>query len=435
MKQDNFEQKIKEKLEKEHYSPNEESWNKLFQELEKKNFANNSRKTIGTFLGISNYKLAASIAGIGLIAGGVIFLNQNEKHILKNDKYPIVSQQTTKAPPHFSQKEDYPKPNKQLQKKSNKNTHSFSHIKGEMHRNSNAFQVASSNTLETHKTQFIERNLSSPLQAINLLVSSQISNSLKLINPEAIITLKNTQKKKNRKVIFPAFQIHPDIFAQTNENNNWEDKNYANISKLQYEAGIKAGIPSTGRYQINLNTNFIKNLGNRFFISTAINARLSDVQNTEEVFYVYNEKGSLDKVATPQLNSNLANKIQTDGNTPVTYGNNIFSIGISPKIGAKINNRISLATGMDIYQNINKELQLKENPIVTLTSLQKSVLQTKKTNNIDIGLIGQVSINLSDYLNAIGEYRRGLTKFIHDESGKNNYNNSVSLGLQFKMTP
>lgn len=425
---------IKEILDKAIYTPSEDSWNKLHQVLQKEKVFVSPKKSRFLFLNPLQQKIAASIAGIGFIVGGFFLLNQKETVLLSTQSNPTQNEQNN------NQNNNNPTYNVQHpDEKINPNsTGGIQKSLDSRITNSNKLSQSSLYISETENnisTKEVAYLALSGHQSLAGLSITPLNTVLAPINTSRQTNIENNKKSKNRKIIFPAFQLMPDFYAQNNNSDDWNNNHLTSKFPVQYEAGIKLGIPNSGRYQININTNYIKELNSIFFFASEINGRINDVQYQSNIFYKYNEKGSLSKVERPQQSADMSSRIKVDGNTTTTYSNTIISLGITPKLGVKISNRISIAAGGDLYYNFNNKLHLKNNPIITVTGLKSEVNSDKKINNIDAGLVGQLSVNLSDYLSAVAQYRHGLTTLFKNDYNQEINNSSVSLGLQFKMIP
>lgn len=201
-----------------------------------------------------------------------------------------------------------------------------------------------------------------------------------------------------------------------------------------YGASIKAGFPTVGPMQLNGGLTINTDIGERFFSESTIDLSYTDVRYDKALYYRANENGSISNIGSSD-NKNAANLALATGETTTTYSNNVLAVGLASVVGYKVNRSVSVALGADMYRNFNNDLILKDNPMVSQTTLRATVAPLKWISMWDAGVRAQVGLRLNDHLGLVGQYRKGLVNYMMDANGAAIKNSSVSLGLNVKFNP
>lgn len=201
-----------------------------------------------------------------------------------------------------------------------------------------------------------------------------------------------------------------------------------------YGASVKAGFPTVGRMQLNGGLTINTDIGKRFFSESTVDLSYTDVRYDKALYYRANENGSVSNMGSSD-NKNAANLALATGETTTTYSNNVLAVGLTSVVGYKVNKSVSVALGADMYRNFNNDLILKDNPMVSQTTLRATVSPLKWISMWDAGVRAQVGLRLNDHLGLVGQYRKGLVNYMMDASGIAIKNSSVSLGLNVRFNP
>ena len=201
-----------------------------------------------------------------------------------------------------------------------------------------------------------------------------------------------------------------------------------------YGASVKAGFPTVGSMQLNAGLTINKDLGKQFFTETTVDLSYTDVRFDKALYYRANENGSVSNLGNSDYQE-MVNMDRATGQTTTTYRNNVLGVGLATVLGAKVNKSVTVALGADMYRNFNNDLILKDNPLVSETTLKGTVSPLKWVSLWDAGVRAQVGVKLTNHLGLVGQYRKGLVNYMMDASGAVIKNSSVSLGLNVKFNP
>lgn len=189
----------------------------------------------------------------------------------------------------------------------------------------------------------------------------------------------------------------------------------------RFKVGIAANVgkPSLGDYQYNVGVVARQPLGDKFFAEATVALASTQV-------------GYSERITAPGKTGSIGSGdgLSSVSTTDARYANNILSVGIAPAIGFKATPNLSVSLGGDLYKSLNRTLPLQQD----IGQLDKAgyvmVTPGKDVTDWDAGVKAQVDYLLGRKLSLNMQYRQGLTRFILVED-KSIKNSAFNIGLKY----
>lgn len=198
-----------------------------------------------------------------------------------------------------------------------------------------------------------------------------------------------------------------------------------------YGANLRVGTASIGKVQFVGGLTIKREFGTRFFIEANAEATYTYVQLKNKMYYSTHENGS-----SMNLGSGLGQMQDVaNASTVNTYSNYVLGVGFSPMFGVNVNKSIALAIGPDMSRNFNNKLILDDNPTLEAATLKHTVPQGKWASLWDAGLNAKLSLKLTEHVDAVAHYRKGMVNYMTDFQGKEFKNSNISVGLHLNFNP
>ncbi len=380
-----LEQRMKQLLEEQEYTPAEASWEKMHQALHPP-----SSKRNLLLLMLPGWKVAAAV-GLVLSTGlGAYLFLKEEKEI----EPPIVAQHETKQQKPAANPADA----------------------------TPQIPESSSETV-AHTAQ--------PAIAATRILQKRPTNDTATLAPAVIA----------QQAVFPdAPQVvkeqtsAPDNLAlqqQDKGTSSGTQRSYSPVfqnPQPQYEKrninlGLAANIgkPSLGNVQYNVGIVARKDLTSRIFAEANVSLASTQVNYTEQI-------------ASESALSGFGDLFTESSNPPkeiiLNYSSNVIAVGVAPVIGVKATRNLSVSVGGDVYKTLNRNLDFKNSPNETLKN--PSVTPPGKVvTDWDAGLKAQLDYRLGERLSMNTQYRQGLTQYIISQNNKSIRNSIFNIGFKY----
>ena len=393
MNRNEFENWMKDKVEDQQFLPSEDLWLKLQADLQKP--AAGQKKVF--FL--PWMKMAASV--LIILSLGVAtryFIKNNDRQdnvIVATEKQNKASQQINDSKQNTPSVTITP------------TTDNLTRVQPAVNKNSNKVFHTSDRYLK-------------PQQNNNLF----IKNKEEITNP--VIVQTNKPEQKNQVEILPEKehknyannnrQPLPDMDGPLYVKNNKEHQAInlgmsANVGKSTIsDLGYQVGVVGRG------------NISKRIFVEAGISVASNTVSYSNQHSFPGVEIGS-DGL------TNYANNTTT--NVQANYSRNVISVGVTPSIGVKVTQRLSLSTGGAVYRNLNPSLALTNENDIESAALSKDIISTsQKISNWDVGVTCNADYKVTKNLSFNINYRKGITDYLQ-KNNKYEKNSGIQLGLKF----
>lgn len=386
MNRNEFENWMKDKVEDQQFSPSEDLWLKLQADLQKPAAGQNKAVFLPWM------KIAASVLIILSLGVATRYFirdkDQQDNEIVTIQKQIKVPQQTNDS------KQDTP------------TTQNIASVQSAINKSANKVFNTS------------DQYLKPPQKSGNLF----IKNKEEIIIPAIAQT--NKAEKKNQVEILPEKehkkyenddrQPSPDEPLYVSNNNTHRAINLgmsANVGKsTTSDLGYQVGVVGHG------------NISKRIFVEAGISVASNTVSYSSQHSFPGVEIGS-DGL------TNYANNTTTD--VQANYSRNVISVGVTPSIGVKVTQRLSLSTGGAVYRNLNPSLALTNENDIESAALSKDIISTsQKINNWDIGVTCNADYKVTKNLSFNINYRKGITDYLQ-KNNKYEKNSGVQVGLKF----
>jgi hypothetical protein len=392
MNRNEFENWMKDKVEDQQYLPSEDLWLKLQTDLQKP--AAGQKKVF--FL--PWMKMAASV--LIILSLGVVtryFIKNNDQQ----DNVIVATEKQNKAPQQTKDsKHNSPSP---------------------------TITPATNNIASVHPT--VNKTPNKVLNTSDHYLKTQQSNNSFIKSKEGIansaVVQTNKPERKNQSEIFSEKQHKndvnnrpplPDLNGPLYAKNNREHQAInlgmsANVGKSTIsDLGYQVGVVGRG------------NISKRIFVEAGISVASNTVSYSSQHSFPGVEIGS-DGL------TNYANNTTT--NVQANYSRNIISVGVTPSVGVKVTQRLSLSTGGAVYRNLNPSLALTNEHDIESAALSKDIISSsQKISNWDIGIICNADYKVTQNLSFNINYRKGITDYLQ-KNNKYEKNSGVQLGLKF----
>ncbi len=446
MKPDAFDNDIKKILDEATYKPSEASWQKLEAAL-KHSAAESLKSPVAlpskrrTFLP-ATWAAAAALVGVVFVSGYLLYSGDEKaaEHIAaqpvesaKTENQSAKITQNTAANEASTTVEETIAGTIAVAKSSNANIY----LSGKSSNNNTINKHFATSTTHAAVAKNEGMSIKPPIASFNLemaALSHLPSNvvGMSSINPYQMVpasTLSVASKKQ---------QLDDDNsggFYTADWSSDDMEKMTVFEDPFVYGASVKAALPTVGPMQFNAGLTINKDIGKKFFTESTIDLSYTDVRFDKALYYKENENGSVMNLGNGDHQDLNSIQEKATGQTTTTYRNNVLGVGLATVFGAKLNKSVTVAVGADMYRNFNNDLILKDNPMVTETSLKGSVAPLKWISLWDAGARAQVGVKLTKHIGLVGQYRKGLVNYMMDASGSVIKNSSVSLGLNVKFNP
>jgi hypothetical protein len=275
----------------------------------------------------------------------------------------------------------------------------------------------------------VNKNLNKVFHTSDRYLKPQQNNNLfikdkeEITNPVMVQT--NKPEEKNQVEILPENehknyvnnrQPLPDPYGPLYVKNNNEHQAInlgmsANVGKSTIsDLGYQVGVVGHG------------NISKRIFVEAGISVASNTVSYSNQHSFPGVEIGS-DGL------TNYANNTTT--NVQANYSRNVISVGVTPSIGVKVTQRLSLSTGGAVYRNLNPSLALTNENDIESAALSKDIISTsQKISNWDVGVTCNADYKVTKNLSFNINYRKGITDYLQ-KNNKYEKNSGVQLGLKF----
>lgn len=189
---------------------------------------------------------------------------------------------------------------------------------------------------------------------------------------------------------------------------------------LGFAANI--GKPSQGDVQYNVGVVARKDLSARIYAEANVSLASTQVN--------YSERLSPADPGFGSLGSDLQAESMGGKDIALNYTSNILSVGIAPAIGLKATKNISLSVGGDVYKSLNRDLKLKKEQADGF--LNAEAIPGRAVTDWDAGIKAQMDYQLGKRFSVNTQYRQGLTQFIQID-GRTIRNSVFNVGLKYYM--
>lgn len=224
--------------------------------------------------------------------------------------------------------------------------------------------------------------------------------------------------------------VHNNLAQQDQQPSNTRHNYPPAFNKAQPESerrsinlGLAANIgkPSLGNVQYNVGIVARKELSNRIFAEANVSLASTQVNYSEHI-------------ASESALSGVGDFATESSNPPkeimLNYSSNVIAVGIAPVIGVKATRNLSVSVGGDVYKTLNRNLSFKNSPDATL----KNELVTppgKVITDWDAGVKAQLDYRLGKRLSMNTQYRQGLTQYILVNGPKPIRNSNFNIGFKY----
>ncbi len=181
----------------------------------------------------------------------------------------------------------------------------------------------------------------------------------------------------------------------------------------------------TAQYQIAINAR--EHLNQHIFVDAAFAISATAV--------AFNNQYSFDGIILSP-NDGLGNSVgsyePTESQTPINteYKQNVYAVGLSSKLGFKLNKQFSFLVGGFVNRNINTNVGLNNMDAVSM--LNVSVPVSQSVNEWTMGVTGGIEYRMMHRIAAYAGYRQGLNNYVYF---LNRYHkiSGIELGLKIKL--
>lgn len=253
-----------------------------------------------------------------------------------------------------------------------------------------------------------------------------IKNKEEIANPVMVQTNKPEQKNQ--------VEILPEKEHKNYANNNREQQPLPDLNSPLYvkndrerqavNLGMSANVGKSTISDLGYQVGVVGrgNISKRIFVEAGISVASNTVSYSNQHSFPGVEIGS-DGL------TNYANNTTT--NVRANYSRNVISVGVTPSVGVKVTQRLSLSTGGAVYRNLNPSLALTNEKDIESAALSKDIISTsQKISNWDIGVTCNADYKVTKNLSFNINYRKGITDYLQ-KNNKYEKNSGVQLGLKF----
>jgi hypothetical protein len=416
MSKEAFEDQIKSILDQASYKPTEEQWQKLQNVLQNEGL---SKKTVLVPMVGKKLKFHPRHWAAAAIVGAVF-----STAVLFNIQYNSSSEvaKVASSIPDVNQMESKAGNNAQDQQLNNATANIAS----------SSLKPGNANySLRTARAQMVEIY---PNEQI-ALIGAASSTSLALLQSSEVLPRSiNLEAKNIAPKISQSSRRAPFNISEQHTASHWNNSDDFDLLSYEdpfiYGFDLRAGATSIGKVQFTGGFSIKRELGSKFFVEANAEASYTKVQLKDRMYYSAHDNGSY-----MNLGSGVgAMREEANGSAVNTYSNYVLGLGFKPMVGVNVNNSIAIAVGADMSRNFNNKLLLENNPSLS-ANLKQTLPQVKNASMWDAGLNAKLSVKVTEHLDAVAHYRKGIVNYLSDFQGREFKNSTLSVGMHVNFNP